>query len=148
MGSIASTNPSSTSAGSNNNGLSDLLQTLTNENSPLLSTLSQPSIQSALESAPPSDIVEISEQAQQLQSVDALFGLSSTANTSTDSLFTALADVGSSASSSAASSLDTGSSLADQLAAYQGNVQTQEAQTLLGVNPSTNTPNSLFDVLA
>lgn len=148
MGSIASTNPASTGAGSNNNGLTDLMQTLTSENSPLLSTLSQPSIQSALENAPPSDIVEISEEAQQMQSVDALFGISSTANTSTDSLFSALADAVSSASSSAASSLDTGSSLADQLAAYQGNMQTQETQTLLGLNPSTNTPSSLLDVLA
>jgi hypothetical protein len=143
MGTVASTNPASNNA--NNNGLSDLLQTLTNENSPLLSTLSSPSIQSALENAPPTDIVEISEQAQQLQSVDALFGLSNTANTSTDSLFTALADIGS--SSSSATSPTTGSSLADQLAAYQGNVQTQEAQTLLGVNPSTNTPNSLFNLI-
>ena len=145
MGTVASTNPASSNA--TNNGLSDLLQTLTNENSPLLSTLSSPSIQSALENAPPTDIVEISEQAQQLQSMDALFGLSNTASTSTDSLFTALADIGPSASSSAASSLNTGSSLADQLAAYQGNMQTQEAQTLLGLNPSANT-SSLFDVMA
>jgi hypothetical protein len=148
MGSIASTNPSSTSAGSSNNGLSDLMQTLTNENSPLLSTLSSPSVQSALENAPLSDIVEISEQALQLQSVDALFGLSSTANTSSDSLFTALADIGSNTGSSSATSPNTGSSLADQLAAYEGNVQTQEAQTLLGINPSTNTPTgSLIDLV-
>ena len=64
MGSVASSN----TLASNNNGLSDLLQTLTNENSPLLSTLSSPKIQSALENAPASDIVEISDQAQQLQS--------------------------------------------------------------------------------
>jgi hypothetical protein len=148
MGTIASTNPASTGAGSTNNGLSDLLQTLTNENSPLLSTLSSPSIQSALENAPPSDIVEISDQAQQLQSMDALFGISSSSENSSTSLFSALATEESSGGSSAASSLNTGSSLADQLAAYQGNMQTQEAQTLLGINPSTNTPSSLFDVLA
>jgi hypothetical protein len=149
MGSIASTNPASTSAGSTNNGLSDLLQTLTNENSPLLSTLSSPNVQSALQNAPASDIVEISEQAQQLQSVDALFGISNTASSSNDSLFSALASIGSSGSSStSASSLDTGSSLSDQLAAYQGNMQTQEAQTLLGLTPSGTTNNSLFDVMA
>ncbi len=147
MGSIASTNPSSTSAGSNNNGLTDLMQTLTNENSPLLSTLSSASVQSALENAPASDIAEISEQAQQLQSINALFGLSSTANTSSDSLFTALADAGSNASSSAASSLGTGSSLADQLAAYQSNMQTQETDTLFGLTPSSNNTNSLFNIL-
>jgi hypothetical protein len=145
MGTGASTSPASSNT--TNNGLSDLLQTLSNENSPLLSTLSSPGVESALENAPTSDIVEISEQAQQLQSVDALFGLSSTSNSSTDSLFTALADVGSNTGSPAASSLNTGSSLADQLAAYQGNLQTQEAQTLLGINPTTNTNSSLFDLV-
>lgn len=145
MGSVASTSPSTTSAGSNNNGLSDLLQTLTNENSPLLSTLSSPNIQAVLENAPASDIVEISEQAQQLQSVDALFGISNTSGTADDSLFSALASASASATSSSSSS--TNSSLADQLAAYQSNAQTQEAQTLLGITPSQTATNSLFDVL-
>lgn len=65
-----------------NNGLSTLLQTLSNENSPLLSTLSSPSVESALEKAPTSDIVQISEQALQLQATDELFGIapSSTVN--------------------------------------------------------------------
>ena len=146
MGSIASTNPASTSAGSTNNGLQDLLQTLTNENSPLLSSLSSPNIQSALQNAPPGDIVEISEQAQQLQSIDALFGISNTAaSSSSDSLFSALANIGSSGSGS---SLTPGSSLSDQLAAYQGNQQTQETQALFGISPSSTTNNSLFDVMA
>lgn len=142
MGSVASTN----------NGLSDLLQTLTSENSPLASTLSSPTVEAALQNAPASDIVQISEQAMQLQATDALFGISNPSTTSTDSLFSALASIGSSegssGSSTAASSLGTGSSLADQLAAYQGNVQTQEAQTLLGINQPTTTPASLFDVFA
>ena len=134
MGSVASAN----------NGLSDLLQTLTNENSPLLSTLSSPSIQSALENAPASDIVEISEQAMQLQTADAIFGISNTSTSPTDSLFSALASVGSSATAST-----TGSPLADQLAAYQGNVQTQEMQTLFGTAPATTAPSSsLYDVFA
>ena len=146
MGTVASTNPGS----SGNNGLSDLLQTLTNENSPLLSTLSSPTIQAALQNAPASDIVEISDQALQLQAADALLGVSSTPSSPTDSLFSELASVGSSASSSASgSSLDPGSSLADQLAAYQGNMQTQETQALFGITPSpTTTPNSLYDVFA
>jgi hypothetical protein len=139
MGSVASTN----------NGLSDLLQTLTNENSPLLSTLSSPNIEAALQKAPASDIVQISDQALQLQATDALFGISNTTASPTDSLFSALANVGSSASSSASgSSLDPGSSLADQLAAYQGNMQTQETQALFGATPSTTTPSSLYDVFA
>ncbi len=133
MGSVASTS----------NGLSDLLQTLTNENSPLLPTLSSPAIQAELESAPASDIVQISDQAMQLQDAEALFGTPNTASTPTDSLFAALMPAGSGATSSA-----TGSSLADQFAAYQGNVQTQEAQTLLGITPAATTPNSLYDVFA
>ncbi len=123
MGSVASTS----------NGLSDLLQTLTNENSPLLPTLSSPAIQAALQNAPASDIVQISNQAMQLQDTEALFGTPSNASTPTESLFAALTPPGSST---------------EQLAAYQGNVQTQEAQTLLGTAPSPTTPNSLFDVFA
>jgi hypothetical protein len=147
MGSIASATASSSgSTGSSSNGLTDLLQTLTNENSPLLSTLSSPAIQTALENAPASDIVEISDQAMQLQATDALFGITSSSDSPTDNLFSALADSSSGTGTSASSSsLDPGSSLADQLAAYQGNMQTQEAQTLLG---NTSTPNSLFDVFA
>ena len=141
MGSVASTNALASS--SNNNGLSDLLQTLTNENSPLLSTLSSPDVETALENAPSSDIVEISEQAQQLQDTDALFGISNTANSASDNLFSALADAGSSSTSSTA-----GSSLSDQLAAYQGNMQTQETQALFGITPPTTTPSSLYDVFA
>lgn len=135
MGSVASTN----------NGLSDLLQTLTSENSPLASTLSSPTIESALENAPASDIVQISDEAMQLQAADALFGGSNTSTPSTESLFSALADATSASSDPA---LDTGSSLADQLAAYQGNMQTQENQTLLGINPTTTPQSSLFDVFA
>ena len=133
MGSVASTS----------NGLSDLLQPLTNENSPLLSTLSSPAIQAALQNAPASDIVQISDQAMQLQDAEALFGTTTTASTPTDSLFAALTPPGSSATSPAP-----GASLADQLAEYQGNIQTQEAQTLLGVTPAPTTANSLYDVFA
>jgi hypothetical protein len=142
MGTVATNVSTSTS----NNGLSNLLQTLTNENSPLLSTLSSPNIQSALEKAPTADIVEISDQAQQLQLTDALFGETSTASTPTDSLFSALASVGSSTTSSASgSSLNTGSALSDQLAAYQSNMQTQETQSLFDITPTT-TPSSSYDV--
>jgi len=144
MGSVPSTNVASTS-----NGLSDLLQTLTNDNSPLLSALSSPNVEAALENAPASDIVQISDEALQLQTTDALFGISNTANTSADNLFSALASVGSSSTPSASgSSLNPGSSLADQLAAYQGNMQTQETQELFGATPSTATPSSLYDVFA
>jgi hypothetical protein len=70
-----------------NPGVSNLLQTLTNVNSPILN--SQTAI-SAIESAPASDIVQLSAEATQLEGVDALFGIStpSTSNTtSVDTLF-------------------------------------------------------------
>jgi len=130
------------------NGLSDLLQTLTNEASPLLSTLSSPNVKKALENAPASDIAQISEQALQLQNMDAIFGSSNTSTSPTGSLFSALANAGSSASSSSGLPLNPGSPLADQLAAYQGNLQTQETQALFGLAPSTSTPTSQFDVFA
>jgi hypothetical protein len=146
MGSVASTNPL---ASNNNNGLADLLQNLTNENSPLLSTLSSPTVQAALQNAPASDIVEISDQALQLQATDALLGISNPTTSPTDSLFSALASINSSETSG--SPLNPGSPLADQLAAYQGNMQTQEMQTLFAT-PSATTPtaipNSLYDVFA
>jgi len=146
MGTVASTNPATNSAGSSNNDLSELLQTLTNENSPLLSTLSSPNVQAALEKAPTSDIVEISEQAQQLQSVDELFGISNSSATANESLFSALASADSSAGSTTGAA-PSNQSLADQLAAYQSNAQTQEAQTLLGTTPSSTASNPLLDVL-
>jgi hypothetical protein len=104
MGSVATTS----------NGLSDLLQTLTNEKSPLLPTLTSPKIEAALENAPASDIVKISDEAVQLQNAEALFGTPSTASSPIDALFAALEPNASSSTTSA-------SALADQLAAYQGN---------------------------
>jgi len=95
MGSVASTN----------NGLSDLLQTLTNDNSPLLSTLSSPAVEAALKNAPAADIVEISAQAVQLQETDSLFGTSTTSTTPTGSLYAALASPGSSAGAASPGSL-------------------------------------------
>jgi hypothetical protein len=118
MGSVASTN----------SGLSDLLQTLSNDNSPLLSTLSSPTVEAALQNAPASDIAQISDEALQLQVADSIFGDSS-ATTS---------------SNSTASS----SSLTEQLAAYQSNSQIQETQALLSISQPTTSPSSQFDVFA
>jgi hypothetical protein len=68
-----------------NPGVADLLQTLTNVNSPVMNS---PSVISALEKAPAADIVQLSEEATQLQGVDALFGLNSTpAQTNMETLF-------------------------------------------------------------
>jgi hypothetical protein len=137
MGSVASTNA----------GLSDLLQTLGNDNSPLLSTLSSPTVEAALQSAPAGDIAQISDQALQLQLADSIFGDSSTSSTPADSIFSALASSDSDATASS-NSTSSASSLADQLAAYQQSSQLQETQTLLGITQPTTTPNSQFDLFA
>ncbi len=133
MGSVSSTNA----------GLSDLLQTLTNENSPLASTFSSPAVEKALQNAPAADIVQLSDQALQLQVTDAIFGDANTSSTSSDSLFSALQAIGSNSPASAS-----GASVADQLAAYQGSSQLQQTDALLGITQPNTTPNSLFDVFA
>jgi hypothetical protein len=55
---------------STSTAISNLLQTLSGLNSPVLSS---PSVQTALESAPPQDIVQISDAAIQLQNTTELF---------------------------------------------------------------------------
>ncbi len=83
MSAVTSTNPAT------NPGLADLLQNLTNTGSgALAATLSSPTIEAALEQAPPGDLVQLSDQALQLQVVGSLFGTSNTdAGAQTNSLF-------------------------------------------------------------
>jgi hypothetical protein len=65
MGSIAPANP----------GLTDVLQLLSAAGSASVSSaLSSPAVQSALQDASPADIVHLSAEALQLQSVTGLFG--------------------------------------------------------------------------
>lgn len=71
MGSISSLSP----------GLANLFQTLSNVNSPLLSS---PSAVSALENASPADVAELSMEATQLQSVDEMFGISNSSSQTFD----------------------------------------------------------------
>jgi len=73
MGSVSSTNP----------GLQNLLQTLSNLNSPVLSS---PVVTSALQKAPAADIVQLSVAATQLEGVDAMFGISDGSSTGTSSV--------------------------------------------------------------
>ena len=67
-----------------NPGVADLLQNLSNVNSPILNS---PTAVSALEKAPASDIVQLSDEALQLQSVNALFGTNTTTPSNIDTLF-------------------------------------------------------------
>jgi hypothetical protein len=59
------------SAASSNPGLTNLLQSLTQIGSPLASS---PQVVAALQKSSPADIAQLSEEAIQLQGVDALFG--------------------------------------------------------------------------
>jgi len=146
MGSVSSLNP----------GVADLLQTLSNVNSPVLSS---PAVMSALENAPTSDIVQLSQSATQLENVDMLFGLpNSAAEGSTNSLSTLLADLESpqtaanpSASSILAAVTAPGTSLtsssttassasteAGQLASYEAASQFAETEALFGTAPTAS----------
>ena len=70
------------SVSSANAGVTDVLQMLSNLNSPVLSS---PAVTSALEKAPTADIVQLSMAATQLENVDAMFGISNSSNASTNS---------------------------------------------------------------
>jgi hypothetical protein len=149
MGTVASVNP----------GVTDLLQILSNSgSSSLSSTLSSPQIQSALQNASPGDLVQLSNQALQLQEVNSLFGGSDPSQTSglfstsspssssatLDNLLSALysSSPGSTSSSSPASSL------ASQVATYQSELQVEQAQALLGTGASDGASGTLLNVLA
>lgn len=150
--------PVSTTA-SVNPALASLIQTLSNVGSPVLSC---PQAMSALEKASPSDIVQISAAATELETANAMFGsagLSATnlfspsaasalstlyqpaaATDSTDTtdpltgLEQALAAASDTATGDQTATNSTASttSLADAVAKYQKSLQSQEMQMLLG----------------
>lgn len=124
MGTVASVNP----------GVADLLQTLTNLNSPVMSS---PAVTKALENASPSDIVQLSVAATQLQGIDAIFGISNSSNTNMSS--STLSALEGSATGSASG--------ADQDANAQAALQSELTQGLFGTGTTTNLSGSLFNAL-
>src|SRR5579864_1255638 len=78
------------SVSSASSALSNLLQTLSAESPQLSSFLSTPKMQSVLEKASPGDLVQLSDQALQLQQVGLLFGNSDSTQSTGDSLFSML----------------------------------------------------------
>jgi hypothetical protein len=114
------------SVSSTNAVLANLLQTLSNTGS---SVLSSPAELTALSKASPADLVKLSAAATQLESVDAIFGASDgSSDTVTDSSLTNLENL-------LTSSTGTSSPLsAAQLDTYQSAAQVQEAvdQSLTG----------------
>lgn len=130
-----------------NPGVADLLQALTNVNSPVASSQS---LVSALESAPASDIVQLSALATQLQGVDTLFGLSTPPSTSsTSSVLQALesASTGSTTGASSSSVL-ANASPTDQAANADAAVQAELTQGLFGLGTNNSLPGSLLNTLA
>jgi hypothetical protein len=162
MASVASINP----------GLADLLQTLANIDSPVVSS---PAAVSALEKASPTDLVQLSEAAMQLQGLDAMFGIQNGLQSGTQdgsgatnledllngavaaSVASPVSTVASTAAAGASSGSANGSSssitpatasLADQLASYQLSAQTSEVQTLLDPGAASGSSDSLLNLIA
>ena len=125
MSSVSSLNP----------GVADLLQTLTNLNSPVLSSQS---VTKALEKAPPGDIVQLSNAATQLEGMDAMFGV--TPGASTDLSSTLLA------SPTTQSALSTASPT-DKLANAQAAIQAELTQGLFGTGTTNSLSGTLFNTL-
>jgi len=136
-----------------NPGVSELLQTLSNINSPVLSS---PAVVSALEKAPESDIVQLSNEALQLQGVDTMFGISNGSSSSGSDMSSLLENLDSSATASGTSTANSQSasgvlasaSAADQLANYQAALQASVSQGLFGTASSNGLIGSLFNTVA
>jgi hypothetical protein len=136
-----------------NPGVADLLQSLTNVKSPVMNS---PAVVSALEKAPASDIVQLSEEANQLQSVDALFGISSASNPSTstpsttDTLFGITPTAASSTSSVLQAMENAGATISptDQAASDQAAIQAQLTSGLFGTGTNNSLSGTLLNTFA
>ena len=136
-----------------NPGVSELLQTLSNVNSPVMSS---PAVVSALEKAPEKDIVQLSTEALQLQSVDAMFGISNGSSgsslgheQSSERLESSANASGTTAANSqAAPGVLASASAADQLANYQAALQASVSQGMFGTASSGGLIGSLFNTVA
>lgn len=129
-----------------NPGVADLLQTLANVNSPVLNSQS---VVSALESAPASDIVQLSAEATQLQGIDTLFGISSTPTSNMSSELAALeASATGSTTGTSTSSVLSNASPADQAANAQAALQAELTQGLFGTGTNNSLSGTLFNTIA
>lgn len=121
-----------------NPALVNLLQNLSNVGSPLLSS---PAAMAALQKASPSDIVQLSAEATQLEGLNVILG-----QPTSDSLLSALYQTGGSAAptdplasleqapaDTSASSTGNGGTA---LASYKSSLQWEEMQSLFGTDPS------------
>ena len=119
---------------STNTAVSNLLQNLSAVNCPVLSS---PSVVSALEKAPPSDIVQLSTAALQLQGVDAMFGLPQTSDTSSSGMSSMFPSLATATPSSSASSSATPS--AQSIEQSMADEQLQSVDEMFGMPTSSDT---------
>jgi hypothetical protein len=133
-----------------NTGVTDLLQMLSNLNSPVLSS---PAVTSALKKASSSDIVQLSMAANQLEGVDEMFGISNSSNASTNTTFANLENLltGSTGTSSNAQVLSAATSNA-ATAVELANEQTaalsaQTSALLYGTGITGSASGSLFNLM-
>ena len=99
--------------------------------------MSTPGVTAALQKAPASDIVALSEAANQLQGIGELFGSSSSASSTTGTDPSSLLN---SALATLEQKSGQGSSSSTTLATQLANLQTQELQSLFGSSSNTNQP--------
>jgi hypothetical protein len=149
------------SVSTNSFSVANLVQNLTGAGSPqLAATLSSPAVQTAIQNAPTSDLVDLSSQALKLQETSLLFGDGSAADTATlASMLYPLSSLLASTEANARKAAESGAispsppasspapSLATQLAEYQSESLTEEMQTLFGIAPTASPPGPLFDAL-
>jgi hypothetical protein len=133
------------SVSSVNTGVTDLLQTLTRLNSPVMSSKTAVS---ALEKAPAADIVQLSAAANQLQSVDAMFGISTTPNSDMSSTLTALESLAAGSTGITTPPALSNASPADLVANGQAALQAQLTQGLFGTGTNNSLSGSLFNAIA
>jgi len=145
----------------NSFNITDLVQSLTSAGSPqLAATLSSATVQTALQNAPASDLLDLSSQALKLQETGQLFGTENSAETATlASTLYPLASLLAAANSSAKTATESGTSnasptaspptpsLASLLTEYKGDLQANEVESLFGIAPTPLLPSSLFDAM-
>jgi len=133
MGSVSSVNP----------GVANLLQTLSNVGSPLVSSQSDVS---AIEAAPASDIAEMSAEADQLQAVDMLFGGADAEMGYPTIGMGVFSSLEATLAGAAQGSPSASNPLAGYQSSLQGDVQAAEADASLDPE-STSGADSLFSLL-
>src|SRR5579883_3198719 len=106
MGSVSSSNPA----------ITNLLQTISSAQSPVLSS---PAVISSLENAPPADIIQISTAATQMAGIDAEFGITPTPTDTEGADWNNVL----SALTPSQTTGSTPATIAQQLATYQSDVQ-------------------------